>query len=748
MEEVVPTSPNVVEVDPAQVQPHIGGGGPDETMHCFELPKKVKTKYALSLASLFSVGLTVAILGLLWYFLIRDGLKDLAHDAVNEIILLEKGGINLLYMNSTLALRTAQNLALYGNLHLDDWTSASVFFAMLVESSTCNPHGVYYGRDSDGYFVYGYDMEDCTRLGAGLRDEVATGGLLNSFEIDENYIVNTTAIDEGAVYDPRARPWYTGVVDRLSEFQDGSLPYVWTEPYEYIDGQLGMTVSAPLLDEDGSLLGVFGSDITLTQISEFLEEKKVADTQVSVVIDRLGYFIASSTPDQPVTLCVQVDGCECGYVLSSRRCEYRRVLETERYSGAVADVLGLVDDKEGLPSTLTSDFQLFGRDRLVHGAMENMFEDWVLVVSVEYEEFTEELDDGVVKVSIASVCVSFVTLCMSFLGANRLTRPLNMVRKSMAKVAQFELGDYNCKKSKISEMKKLEKSMSNLHSALSAFQRYVPADLVRTLVKNNVEANLGMEEGEITVFFSDIESFTTISELLTLNQLVELLGEFFEEWTNILLQNHGTVDKFIGDAIMAFWNAPLPCPGHQKVACGTALKMQERLAILRQKWLARGYPEIRARIGLHCGKVLVGNMGSSDRLNYTVIGDTVNLASRLEGANKRYGTYIMISDAMEEKAASSFLCRPLDIVKVKGRGANTTVYELVGFMERANSSDVEFAKQTRKAFSSFQQREFALAVEEFTQAGAMRPEDKSVRYLLDRAVEYAAVPPPDDADLG
>jgi adenylate cyclase len=213
-----------------------------------------------------------------------------------------------------------------------------------------------------------------------------------------------------------------------------------------------------------------------------------------------------------------------------------------------------------------------------------------------------------------------------------------------------------------------------------AFGRYVSDSLVDAIITNPERLQLGGEEVEATVLFADLVGFSSMAENTAPKELIRLLNEYFSSMTEIILTHQGTVDKFIGDAVMAFWGAPLPIADHAVLACHAALEMQAAMRPLQQFWESQGFPPIASRIGLHTGPVVAGNIGSKKRFNYTVMGDTVNLAARLEHANKFYGTEIMLSEATYRRLGNTFLIRELDQVQVQGRAQPVTVYELVGVM--------------------------------------------------------------------
>lgn len=210
-----------------------------------------------------------------------------------------------------------------------------------------------------------------------------------------------------------------------------------------------------------------------------------------------------------------------------------------------------------------------------------------------------------------------------------------------------------------------------------AFSRYVNKDVVQQIQKDPKMLMLGGAKHDLTIMFSDIAGFTTISEGFEPEELVGFLNEYLGEMTDIIMNYQGTLDKYEGDAIMAFWNAPIPQHNHALNACLAALENQKRLAELRQKWARAGMPEMKVRIGIHTGEAVVGNMGSKNRFNYTAVGDNVNLASRLEGINKQYGTYLMISQHTYEEVKDKLICRELDDIRVKGKSKPVKIYELM-----------------------------------------------------------------------
>ncbi len=281
----------------------------------------------------------------------------------------------------------------------------------------------------------------------------------------------------------------------------------------------------------------------------------------------------------------------------------------------------------------------------------------------------------------------------------------------------------------------------------NVFSKYISAAVVNELVANPEKAKLGGDRRELTVFFSDIAGFTTISEQFYTKPegLVELLNEYLDEMTSIVLKHEGTLDKYEGDAIMAFWGAPIPQKDHALRTCLASLDMQRRLAALRPKWKKEGRPALVVRIGINTGTMIVGNMGGRDRFDYTVIGDSVNLASRLEGANKQYGSNIMISDFTYQHVKGQVMVRELDLIQVKGKSEPVKVWELLG---TADMQMTENQNQSLEIYHEglrlYRERSWQEAIAYFQQAKQLDPTCRVSEIYEQRANLYQLSPPPPD----
>lgn len=277
-----------------------------------------------------------------------------------------------------------------------------------------------------------------------------------------------------------------------------------------------------------------------------------------------------------------------------------------------------------------------------------------------------------------------------------------------------------------------------------AFSTYLAPSVVKQLIEAPQKLILGGEERQITAFFSDVQGFTSISENLSPQELVELLNEFLTEMTDIILKYEGTVDKFEGDAIIAFFGAPNDIPNHAEVACLSCIDMQKRLVDLREKWSIEGKPELRMRMGLCSGRAVVGNMGSKNRMDYTMMGDTVNTAARLEGVNKLYGSYTLISDTTYRAAGQGIVTREIDSINVVGKNVPLTIYELIGYGKNVDPHDLEIIDLYHKGLRAYRLQAWDEAIGQFKAALETRPHDGPSRTMLIRCREFKINPPGKD----
>jgi len=272
----------------------------------------------------------------------------------------------------------------------------------------------------------------------------------------------------------------------------------------------------------------------------------------------------------------------------------------------------------------------------------------------------------------------------------------------------------------------------------AAFSRYVSGAVVEEILKDQTKLRLGGQKKELTLMFVDLVEFTKLSEHMDASFVTQLLNEYFTRMTNILLRNKGTLDKYMGDGLMCFWGAPLEIPDHARLACLTAIEMRSELARINHEWKLKHGITIESRIGVHTGVVAVGNMGSDQVFSYTVMGDNVNLGSRLEGVNTVYGTSVLVSAATAGAAGNGFLFRPLDRVQVKGKEDSVDILELVSQKEER---EPEWVHAFRTGLSHYQAGEWDDAESAFGACLSLKPGDGPSQVFIDRIRDFRLVEP-------
>lgn len=277
-----------------------------------------------------------------------------------------------------------------------------------------------------------------------------------------------------------------------------------------------------------------------------------------------------------------------------------------------------------------------------------------------------------------------------------------------------------------------------------AFSRYLAPSVVKKLIDSPESLVLGGEERYITAFFSDVQGFTSISEKLSPTEIAGLLNEFLTEMTDIILKYEGTVDKYEGDAIIAFFGAPNYIKNQAEVACRVCIEMQKRLAELRIKWKNEKRPEMKMRIGMCTGFAVVGNMGSKNRMDYTMIGDTVNTAARLEGANKLYGSYSIVNEITALEAGIDIIFRELDLILTIGKKKPIKIYEIIGLRNEIDENTSHGLTYFSAGLENYRKQNWSQAIEFFEKVQESIPGDPPAQVMINRCREYKEKPPPEN----
>jgi class 3 adenylate cyclase len=361
---------------------------------------------------------------------------------------------------------------------------------------------------------------------------------------------------------------------------------------------------------------------------------------------------------------------------------------------------------------------------------------WQVITLTPIDDFVGTLKATNRLMMIVIIILTMVELFFIYLASSRLSRPVENVSQQLQAIESLQFDVPASRPSNIREIARLETAASLLRTSLKSFSSFVPLDVVRQLIKSGIPLTLGVEPRFLTVFFSDLENFSSHSETLAPNDLLVQISTYLEEVSGAISEEGGTVDKFIGDGVMAFWNAPVQRADHVLRACAGALRAARRMERVNDVWEAEGRPRIRIRIGLNCATVLVGNVGSSTRLSYTALGDGVNVAARLEGINKQFGTSICISDGIYDQMQADILARPLKRVQVKGRKTEFMIYELLGLRAsddpelRVRGRDEQLSAMTWQASQQIEGGDFAAAERAYRAILENFPGDPVAKFML------------------
>ena len=360
------------------------------------------------------------------------------------------------------------------------------------------------------------------------------------------------------------------------------------------------------------------------------------------------------------------------------------------------------------------------------------FPGWSLATVIPEAEFLGPVETTLRRLIIGLAAGALLAAALSaVLARSVIAAPLTRVVGEIRHVENFALDRVRRHPSRLAEISSLSGAIAEMAAGLSAFRKFIPADLVRLLLRQGVEAKPGGSIQHLTVMFIDIAGFTGLSERMG-DRLVPLLSAYLDLTSDVIVANGGTIDKFIGDAVMAFWGAPTPQPDHALLCCRAALDCR---TALENSGLAddQGQP-LHIRIGINSGRMLVGNIGSELRLNYTVIGDAVNVASRLEGANKHYETQILIGAATKRLVDDVMITREIDRIAVYGKTEGLAVYELIGSVQEANGVTPRPAwiALYEEGLLKYRKRDFSGAIRCFETVLRERPNDRPTELMLDR----------------
>ena len=581
--------------------------------------------------------------------------------------------------------------------------------------------GAYWG-DEKGNFIYARKESNgsVTTEIYQRNNGTVTRTIINrdiSGNIIKKYLSNNLT------YDPRTRPWYLQAKKEKKT--------TWTDIYLFASrpGE-GLTVSSPVF-KNGTFFGAFGIDIVLTDLSKFIKKiQKITPNSYLFIVNKEGKLIASS-------------GVSSFTDLTSDR----------KLNSPDSDLMTLIEQtlneykQKDVKKLLTFSYPYKNQTYMVTYVPSIIFatHGWLVGVITPQIDFISNLK----KMHVTTIYISLGILILGIILISSLVShivtPLKKLVTETENIKHFSLDNKVVINSKIKEVIQLRNAIESMKLGLKLFQKYIPKILVRQLIESGEDVRTGGSRKTLAVLFSDIENFTTIVEKMEPNELMRQVGEYLEELSQIIIAEKGTIDKYIGDSIMAFWGAPLPNKHPSHHAAKAALRCQKKLDELNKTWEQRGSKAFITRMGIHKGEAIVGNLGSSERLNYTAIGDTINIASRLENINKNYRTKIIVSDTVYEEIKDQFFLRMIDYVIVKGRTQSFYIYELLTDDVKSLEFDLTaYNSAFEQGFLIYTQQEWDEAMKHFQKCLELYPADTIAPIFIERCQQFKSNPPEPD----
>lgn len=501
-------------------------------------------------------------------------------------------------------------------------------------------------------------------------------------------------------FDPRRRPWYVGA-------EQNRTPAL-TEPYHFAWSQeAGVSIGVPIPQG-----GVIGFDASLATLSRLIVQYKLTPNSIILVAAGASDIFIETPPCDPSD-----DTCLPGD--EAVRALVRRT---------AAEAAG---------KHIERDVQVAGRayKLIVHPVPPIYGRPFAVAAAVPLEELTAAsrvlIERAVVVAGTAVGLAILATLAVSLL----LSRSLGRLAIKTQRIRDLDFSDRVPVTSRITEVLRLSDAVERMREGLEVFGHYVSKDLVRQIMRSPASTGVGGERRDVTVMFTDIEGFSRISEDIAPELLTSRLSRYFEALGAAISGNHGMIDKYIGDSVMAFWNAPELDPDHVVHACRAALQAAAASHALADKWRRRGRPVFRTRFGLHAGPAVVGNVGARERINYTLVGAVANQASRLEGLNKVYGTDILASGEIAGRTAGQFVWRHIDRIVAVGTTEALEIFEPLGEIATAGVH-AAFLGHWQAGRAAYVEGRFEEAIASFRAAAALRPGDGPCRVFIARCAEF------------
>ncbi len=557
------------------------------------------------------------------------------------------------------------------------------------------------------------------------------------------------SVDENGGYDNRKRPFYVqGKAQPVLKKGEWTNCFTFMKNFKEI--RTGLFYSTGLGDDNGEFFGVLAMGISTEWISGYLNE-----TMQEIHKRGINAFIFEKLPDKSKkvlahSLMVDVFPKDSdGDTIYYSPPKDMKDPAIEKMILSVPDfMLNGLELQGGLEKLFHFDVDGSDYVGIIKTVLPGTSPDWYVCLYVpEKVLFSNAYWHFYLAIGILAA-VMIISVILSLVLARSASKPIESLVQLAQKIGRLDFTHKVRADSKIIEIKNLAHSMNLMQIGLQAFTQYLPKDVLKSLFDAGTSAIPGGKEKDVAIMFADIVNFTHYSENLSPNDLVLQLNEYLGCFSSVIIRNQGTVDKYIGDAVMAYWNAPRNCDDYAFKACKTAIQGLQKLSFLQEKWVRLNKPIFKARVGINTGNVVLGNIGTEEHLSYTVIGDNVNLASRLEGLNKVYGTTIMISDVTLKGCGDRLVTRPIDLVGVKGKDKKIMVHELLGIAGETSESTIKFCGEFKTAFAAYVKKDWSAGLSLFQKLVSENLDDKLCQIYVDRCRDYQQNPPDASWDGG
>lgn len=479
-------------------------------------------------------------------------------------------------------------------------------------------------------------------------------------------------------YDPRQRPWYVEAFKNDKTLLTG--PYVF-----YATGEPGYTLRTPLKE---GRRGVVAGDVLLNRFEDMLAEQRLGQSGLAFLFNDAERIVGHPEMNRLMAEIPEQQN-DLPQIGALKLPALAPIIRSWRNSGPAQQFF---DDSAGRT-------YIAAVHRLDTAGSANIR----LAIVAPLDEFYARIINE--RHTLFALALAFVgaTLPFAFWLGSRMAEPLRKLVEETDAIQRFDIAERPRIHSAIAEIEELGRSVFAMRSVVRSFASFIPRPIVRQLIETGSSLRLGGSRREVTVLFTDVADFTAKTERADPSQVMIFTSRYFAALSGEIMRHQGTVDKYIGDAVMALWNAPADDPDHTLNACRAVLACLAANDALNKEFRREGWPPYETRYGLHVGDAVIGNVGSSDRMNYTALGATVNLASRLEGLNKSYGTRVLVSAAVRARVGDAFLFRSVDSITPKGFAEPIEVCELRGELALANEAEIIMCQRWDEVFAAIAQ---------------------------------------------